>query len=130
MGESVKGWIETAVAWIRGFILFFIVLLLLAVMYAPIVFITLMCIELILPRSMKMKGRLGDVAWLLSLVTGLIAFIIAAVSPQEWSAVPLYDYLNQQALEQSLQIYTYMGSGVFLMIGGRSTFNTLGLQGR
>ena len=130
MLKSAKELVETAVTYVRGIIILLIVFFFIAVMYAPIVFAGLTCIELILPRSMKMKGNLGDFAWIISIVAGIAAFTAALVSPQELSAMPLFDYLNQQALEQNLEIGFYMGIGMALMIGGRSVFNTLGLQGR
>ena len=129
MLKSAKELVETAVTYARGFIILLIVFFFIAVMYAPIVFVALTCIELILPRSMKMKGNLGDVAWLTSILVGIIAFVYSAISSYNLSAMPLFDYLNQQALEQSLEIYVYMGIGMALMIGGRSAFNTLGQQG-
>ena len=130
MLKSIKSWTESIVTTLQGFILLLIVFFIIAMMYAPIIFATLTCIELILPRSMKMKGNLGNVAWILSLLSGIVAFTAALFSPQELSAIPLFDYLNQQALEQNLGIGFYMGIGMALMIGGRSVFNNLGLQGR
>ena len=127
MRNAIENFIVGIVTWMRNIALFLIVFFMIAMMYAPIVFLSLLALELILPKSMKMKDNLGDYAWFFSVVLAAI-FMILSVVVGDLNTLPLYTYLNQQAYEGTLFIYVYMGSGMYLMIAGRSLFNFLGID--
>lgn len=110
---------EDIMTGLQGMVAFAMAMFILAIMYAPIIFGAVAIISLFVPKSSKVK--FGDIAFILTVFAGILNFLIALISGFE--ALPLWEFLNEEALKGSFFIYAYTAFGIATLIGGRGFMN-------